>query len=110
MVKKTLKILVIEPGEEPRVQEIEHTLAEMQKVVGGMLEMACVFPDGVDIWSNEEGKLIGLAPQLGRFNPLARFGDLYSGTLFLARKNDEGKTLSLTDADIKKYRKVFKLC
>jgi len=105
-----LKVLVFAPGEKPVVQEIDKGLEAMQAVVGGYIECVGLAP-GIDLYCNEEGKLIGLPLNLRKKNPMAIAGglpgDIIAGTFFVTRTNDEGESESLTDADIKKYTKLI---
>lgn len=105
-----IKILIKEPYKEPYVKEIEHTLENMQNIVGGLIE--CVqFPNvkGVDIYVNEEGKLDGL---LGNFW-LPEYEDCVVGTCFMVGYNPRnGENISITEKQIeqcKEYIKYFDL-
>ena len=53
-------VLMIEPGEAPRRLELSHSLEEMQKAVGGFIQILYPFEDPVALVCNEEGKLLGL--------------------------------------------------
>lgn len=54
-----ITVLLFEPGEYPRIIEIEESLEAMQKTVGGYIEQYMPFDDEVAIICNEEGKLHG---------------------------------------------------
>lgn len=54
-----IRILVVEPNKEPYQLKIEHTLENMQNVVGGLIEFIELEPS-VDLICNEEGKTDGL--------------------------------------------------
>lgn len=54
-----IKVLVIEPGEEPRIEKVENELYSLQSVVGGCIETVTI-SDGVCVVCNEEGRLLGL--------------------------------------------------
>lgn len=80
------------------------TLKCLQRHVGGLIEhVSPRFPDmdGLDLWVNEEGKLLGLAP-----NPVATalssvFGrDVLVGPCVVARTDAEGETRPLTPDDV----------
>jgi hypothetical protein len=60
-----IKVIVIEPGGEAEVREIEENLQEFQAIVGGWLEAVYGSHDEngepqLTIFCNEEGKLKGL--------------------------------------------------
>ena len=71
-----IKALRMRPDEAPEQIEIENTLAELQKEVGGYIE-TLYMGEGVTAIVNEEGKLEQLRP-----NCLIR-GDLIVGTILL---------------------------
>ena len=77
----TIAVLVVEPGKEPYVKEIDSGLESLQHEVGGCIEAIYPYEDPVALVCNEEGKLEGL--------PLNRAlrdedGDIYS---FLKLRN-----------------------
>ena len=77
----TIAVLIVEPGKEPYVKEIDSGLESLQHEVGGCIEAIYPYEDPVALVCNEEGKLEGL--------PLNRAlrdedGDIYS---FLKLRN-----------------------
>ena len=79
-----MKIIVVEPFREPYVTNIERTLDNMQRLVGGYIQAVYPFEDDEDIAlvCNEEGKLYDLTPN----RILFRYGkpvDMIVGTFFL---------------------------
>lgn len=75
-------MLFIAPRENPRMIEIKNTLEDMQKTVGGYIEMIAL-NDGDVIVVNEEGKLMGLEGN-------RKFGsDILTGSFFIAGTNGE---------------------
>ena len=55
-----MKVVMVEPNEEARIIEIEHTLEKMQELVGGYIETYEPFEDEAVIVCNEEGKINGM--------------------------------------------------
>ena len=53
---KKLRVLVVEPMKEPKVEYIENTLDDMQRVVGGLIEEIDL-NDNTVLVCNEEGNL-----------------------------------------------------
>lgn len=83
-----IRIVIVEPGKAPRVEEIPNTLSAMQSVVEGHIELTR-FASHVMIVCNECGRVWGMDPNI--------FGCV--GTIFFAR--DDGEELaSLTDEQI----------
>ena len=83
--------------------EIGNSYELLRNAVGGWIECANV-EHNIDIWLNEEGKLIGLEP-----NRLAtalfwdKWGigtDIIVGNVFLATNDEEGETIGLTKEQI----------
>lgn len=96
-----IRILVVEPNKEPYQIKIEHTLENLQSVVGGLIEFV-ELEHNVDLICNEEGKMYNL--ELNR----AIENDIIAGTFFIAGQH-QGKTISLSRKQIKKYKKRFRL-
>lgn len=97
-----IKVLVVPVGGPPAVQEIEDTLGEMQRLVGGYIQAVPLKPD-VDLYCNEEGKLQGLEPNRN----VPEICDVICGDFFISRCNPDGEPMSLTDEDIAEYAKRF---
>lgn len=102
-----IKILVVERNKEPYIKEVEDKLDSYQEIVGGLIECINV-EDDVDLVINEEGKINGM-----EYNrDLLAFGlfDAIFGTFFVVGVNyDTGEFKSLNDAQIKKYKRKFRL-
>ena len=96
-----IRILIVEPNKEPYKKKIPHTLEDMQKVVGGLIEFV-ELEYNVDLICNEEGKIYNLPMNRAIQN------DIIAGTFFIAGQHN-GETISLSKKQIKKYKKMFKL-
>ena len=53
-------VVVVEPGKEPRIEEIDSGLESLQGMVGGYIQAIYPYDDPVALICNEEGKLEGL--------------------------------------------------
>lgn len=96
-----IRILIVEPNKEPRQAKVEHTLQNLQNIVGGLIEIV-ELEHNVDLVCNEEGKLRSL--ELNR----AITNDIIAGSFFIAGQH-KGETISLSRKQIRKYKKRFKL-
>ena len=88
-----IRVLVVEPMKEPKVEYIENTLDDMQRVVGGLIEEIDLDNNTVLV-CNEEGKLMNLQAnrRVGR--------DVIAGTFFIAG-DDESEDLVSLQKEIK---------
>ena len=102
-----IRILVIEPNQAPKVEEIEPKLEEYQRIVGGYIE--AVYPWGDDekygnvaLICNEEGKYNGCVPNrsLGDY-------DIIFGTFIIAGLGEED-FCGLTQELIDHYEDMFR--
>ena len=97
-----MKILVCKPGKHPYVKEIEHTLENLQKEVGGYIQALYPFEEEVAVVCNEEGLFIeGL--QWNR--TVEKYGPI-KGTFFVCGLGVEDFT-GLTDEQAEKYKALF---
>ena len=60
--KKTMKVIIKEPGFPPHLEEIENTLEELQRIVDGYIETVTIIRNQIIVICNEEGRLNGLEP------------------------------------------------
>lgn len=100
-----IRVMVIKPGHEPEITEIENTLKGFQEVVGGYIETVPMesIDDDLRVVLNEEGKIIGL-PMNRVWKPCGVGGyamDIMVGTIFIVSTHLDGFA-SLTDEQIKK--------
>ena len=96
-----MKILVCEAGKHPVVKEIEHTLKNLQSVVGGYIQALYPYEEMVSVVCNEDGIALNL--------PLNRIVEGYGvirGTFFLCGLTEDD-FCGLTDDQIKRYSKQF---
>ena len=101
-----MRILVVEPGKKPEIQEIDSTLSAMQKLVGGPIQAIYPFDDPAALVANEEGKLIGLPMNRVLWDKSGKIYDIVCGTFFLCGL-DEESFISLTNAQVEKFSKIY---
>ena len=95
-----MKIITKKVGYAEEVREIETLeLEDMQKMVGGLIECFHV-GNGVDMWLNDEGKLLSLPVNIAIGSAEREILDTIHGDVFFASGNDEGETIGLTDEQI----------
>ncbi len=88
-------------------QEIDNTLEELQKIVGGYIEvpyLAKRFNDnGIDVIINEEGKFIeGLRPEIAIIDGKTKqILDVVNGNCIFASHDEEGNTTELSEEQTK---------
>lgn len=98
---------VVLSGNKLEVKEIENTLEELQKIVGGYIEiplLSKVFRQhNIDVIINEEGKYIeGLNPEIaiidGNTNNIL---DVVYGSCVFVSHDEQGNTIELNEEQIK---------
>ena len=96
-----IRVLIVEPNKESYQIKIEHTLKNLQKIVGGYIEILQL-DYNTDLVCNDEGKINRL--------PINRFidYDIIAGTFIIAGHKDS-ETISLSRKQIKKYKEIFRL-
>ena len=102
-----MHVLVVEPGLRPYEKEIGDRLPDLQKEIGGMIEVVYPFQDPVALICNEEGKLLGLPLNRALQDENGRTYDVIAGTFLLAGLGDED-FLSLDPNLTEKYKEYFK--
>ena len=95
---KKIRVVTKAPLEAPDVKEIEHSLANLQKEVGGLLTSVVsekLEAKNITLFANDEGLLLGMEQNITDqyYQPIV-------GPILLAAHNDEGETVSLTDAQV----------
>lgn len=101
-----MKVLVLS-NNKFEVKEIENTLEELQKIVGGYIEipfLSRVFADnGIDVIINEEGKFIeDCKPEIAIVDgETKQILDVVHGNCIFASHDEEGETTELTEEQMK---------
>lgn len=104
-----IKVLFIEPHKYPRVVNLNDTLEDMQKLVGGDIEEYMPFDDDVAIVCNEEGKLNGEELNRAVYGDDGQLLDIIAGKFFICYAPIESERfLSMPEDLLKKYEKLFK--
>ena len=102
---RKIDVLIVEPGQEPRLSTVVDDLEHLQQIVGGPIEAGCYLPQRVMLICNGEGKNMGLPPN--RLNPTDS-GDTICGTFLLCSFEGEHFT-SLTPAQQTQFQAYFSL-
>ena len=121
---KMLTVLHLKAGElQPEVKVIQHTLENLQGLVGGLLDVVRAggyLPDELahtalakcDIWVNDEG-LINNLPFNICLNVQAltekryEYAGILAGDIFLAGRDDDGNTTSIELSDVPELKRVL---
>jgi hypothetical protein len=92
-------IITKKPGEGAVPFDCSGELADMQAIVGGYIQYvpgdSLGLPDGVDMYVNEEGKNIGLTPNLRLWHG----ADQAWGTVYFVGADSDGENRSLTEEE-----------
>jgi hypothetical protein len=88
--QEEIRIVVVQPGQPAQVVTVRNELSEMQRIVGGLIEVFPVGIPGAVGVCNEEGLLLGLP--WCRFVPAA--GAAIAGTFFVAADGSSFASLS----------------
>ncbi len=104
--KKTIRVVYVEPFRYARVIELGTELEDMQKAVGGDIELFYPFDEEVAIVCNEEGKYNGMCPNRVVYGKDGKMLDIIFGSFFICdcSGDDYG---SLSDKQIERYQKMF---
>ena len=110
MKEQKLRVVIVEPQKEARVEVIENTLESLQRIVGGYIEAFYPFDEEVAVICNEEGRLLKLPPNRVIYNAFTgTVYDIIVGTFFIVgARADEDNFTSLTDEECKKFMEFYK--
>ena len=99
-----MKVVVCTPNCKPVTCDIENELEAMQEIVGGYIEVVPL-KNNYLIVCNEEGKLMGLEPNVRYYN------EMIVGTFFVVTEdeNDPSEFRGLTDEEADFWESVFSI-
>ncbi len=104
--ENTLTVLVVAPGEKPKVETIDCGLESLQQQVGGYIEAVYPFEEPVGFVCNEEGKINGMQLNRALRDDENSIYDIVSGTFLVVGLGEED-FCSLTPEQIEKYAEHF---
>lgn len=96
LAKEDLRILIVEPQQEPRVAIIQNTLDMMQTIVGGYIETKTL-DDNTILIANEDGVMLNLEMNREIGN------SIILGTFFIVGDDSSDSFVSLTDDQVEIY-------
>lgn len=97
-----LTVVKVEPQKMPEVVTIGNSLEELQKAVGGNIEVVYPYEDYVGLLMNEEGKLRGMELNRALKDEYGQIYDIIAGTFYVVGLGDDD-FCSLTDRQIETY-------
>ena len=100
-----MRVVLVKPMEEAKVVDIEPTLANYQKIVGGFIETVYPFDDPVVVVCNDEGKFFD-EPNRALYDDSGKLYDIIYDTFFVCGLGEEDFD-ELTEELAEKYRKRF---
>ena len=101
-----MKVITILPGGSPEKREMICGLEELQRFVGGNIEIVPIDDTGLLAVINEEGKLIDL-----RATALSPYlHDILCGPVVIVRADWGGDLLSVRDSDLPRVRRILLPC
>jgi hypothetical protein len=107
MKEKNIRVLKVAPLARPSVCYLENQLSSLQKAVSigadyvGLIEIIDL-DEEVCLLCNEEGKLIGLAPNRRLEN------DIICGVFYVTGQDRAGNLISLSEDQIRHYSERFR--
>lgn len=105
MSKKILAV-VVEPGKDAEIKEIDSDLKSLQSIVGGYIEAIYPFRDDVALVCNDEGKINGLPYNRFLLDDNGRAYDIIAGTFIIVGLTHD--SFGSLDQDMaQKYANLF---
>lgn len=104
--KEMMDALLVKPNCYPEKVSIGNTLEDLQKAVGGYIEVTYPFEEEVGIVLNEEGKLMGLPLNRAVYAEDGTMHDIYAGD-FLVVGLTEDDFGSLSPELLEKFEQKF---
>ena len=96
-----MKAIVIKPGRRACLRDLDLSYHNLRTLVGGYIEMTYPFPDEeIAVISNEEAKLLDLAPNRAIRSSEGEVIDIYCGTMVVVALAPEGEYRDLTEDEI----------
>ena len=89
-----ITVLYVTPEHGLSMRDVDSNLDSFQALVGGSIECLAL-TSRVDVWLNEEGKLLGLHPTAIIVDHDGEPVDVIAGPFFVAAHDDEGGTVGL---------------
>ena len=103
-----MKAIVIKPGKTAKVTDLDLSYHSLRTLVGGYIEMTYPFPDEeIAVISNEEAKLLDLAPNRAIRRADGTVIDIYCGTMVVVALAPEGEYRSLTTEEVNQVMAVW---
>ena len=104
--EKRILVVVIEPEQKPQIREIDGTLAGLQSLVGGDIQVVYPYDDPVALICNDEGKLMGLPLNRALRDDEGEIYDIVAGTFAVVGLTEDSFG-SLDSALAQKYAQLF---
>lgn len=104
--KETMTVLLVEPEKYPRPVEIGTDLEDLQKTVGGYIEVTYPFDENVGLVMNKEGKLEGLPLNRALRDDEGQIYDVVAGSFLVVGLTEESFG-SLTPDQMQKFEQQF---
>lgn len=103
----TIEVLMVEPGQYPRMKRIGADLRSLQKAVDGDIQAVYPYDDAVALICNDEGKVMGLPLNRALRDEKGEIYDIVAGKFFICSLGEEDFA-SLPKELQKKYEDKFR--
>ena len=101
-----IRVLLIEPGEKPRLVTVPHTLEELQKLVGGYIAATYPWEDAVGVVFDDDGMAKGYPPNRLLVDEDGKPYDILKGNFFICGLSPTDFA-SISDDLAEKYAEKF---
>lgn len=102
-----MTVLLVKPGLEPEVMDIDSGLESLQEAVGGDIAATYPYEDPVAIICNDNGKIMNLPLNRALRDENGEIYDIIAGNFLIVGLTEEDFG-SLSDELIEKYRFLFR--
>lgn len=107
--EECIKAVFIQPGEKPKIVEIENSLRGYYSLVGEPIQAVYPFEDDAALICNDEGKLNGLPLNRAILDRNGKVSDIIAGNMIICRAPVGSEDFaSLTPAQARKYCDRFR--
>lgn len=101
-----IKVIICEPNEPPRIEQVPNTLETWQDLVGGFIDIIHPHADDTCIILNDEGKIYNLPMNRTITDETGAAVDVICGTFIILGDNGEDFR-SLTDEETDTYMEKY---